>query len=56
MKIPPLESRGESIPARTGGVWVTEHTDRCWLTTEQKVALREFAPGEIGLGAKTAAS
>jgi hypothetical protein len=30
------------------------HADRCWLTPEQKVALREVAPGEIGLRPKQA--
>jgi ABC-type dipeptide/oligopeptide/nickel transport system ATPase component len=53
VKIPPLESRGESIPTHPS---TAEHTDRCWLSTEQKVALREFAPGEIGLGTKGAAA
>jgi peptide/nickel transport system ATP-binding protein/oligopeptide transport system ATP-binding protein len=42
-KVPPLEVRG----AGAG------HADRCWLTPEQKAALREVAPGEIGLRPKT---
>ena len=41
-KVPPLEARG----TRAG------HADRCWLSPEQKVALREVLPGEIGLRAK----
>jgi hypothetical protein len=44
VKVPPLEVRG----AGAG------HADRCWLTPEQKVALREVEPGEIGLRAKDA--
>ncbi|MEA2156746.1 MAG: peptide/nickel transport system ATP-binding protein [Solirubrobacteraceae bacterium] len=47
-EVPPLEQRGPTV---TGDA---AHTDRCWLPYERKVALREFQPGEIGLGAKTA--
>jgi len=36
-------------PAQTSG---PGHTDRCWLSTEQKRVLREVAPGEIGLVSK----
>jgi peptide/nickel transport system ATP-binding protein/oligopeptide transport system ATP-binding protein len=45
-EIPELEVRGPAGPG------VVEHTDRCWLTYERKQALREIAPGEIGLSAK----
>jgi hypothetical protein len=30
------------------------HTDRCWLSTEQKRVLREVTPGEVGLVSKLA--
>jgi len=42
-KVPPLEARVADEPA---------HRDRCWLSPEDKLWLREVAPGEIGLGAK----
>jgi peptide/nickel transport system ATP-binding protein len=45
-EIPPLESR---LPGKP------QHTDRCWLSPEQKRKLREVEPGEIGLGPKAAA-
>jgi hypothetical protein len=48
VQVPPLEERGPT------GAGTAPHTDRCWLPLEAKVALREFRPGEIGLGAKTA--
>jgi peptide/nickel transport system ATP-binding protein len=38
MEVPPLE-------ARAGGTQL----DRCWLSPEQKLQLREVRPGEIGL-------
>jgi oligopeptide/dipeptide ABC transporter ATP-binding protein len=41
--MPPLE-------ARVGG----DHTDRCWLSVEQKKALRVVSSGEIGLEAPAA--
>jgi peptide/nickel transport system ATP-binding protein/oligopeptide transport system ATP-binding protein len=44
--VPPLAVRGPD--GETAG----DHTDRCWLSHEQKVQLREVAPGEIGLRAK----
>jgi peptide/nickel transport system ATP-binding protein len=44
IEVPPLE-------ARLGGQ--PDHTDRCWLTPEQKKQLREVRPGEIGLAAKS---
>jgi peptide/nickel transport system ATP-binding protein len=44
VKVPALEVRG----AGPG------HADRCWLPPERKVALREVAPGEIGLRPKDA--
>jgi peptide/nickel transport system ATP-binding protein len=37
---PALEQRLEAQP---------QHADRCWLTPEEKRALREVRPGEIGL-------
>jgi len=43
VEVPPLESRLEGNP---------EHRDRCWLTVDQKLELREVRPGEIGLAAK----
>jgi peptide/nickel transport system ATP-binding protein/oligopeptide transport system ATP-binding protein len=46
MKVPALEVRGPATPG------VFPHTDRCFLSQERKEALREVAPGEIGLGAK----
>jgi peptide/nickel transport system ATP-binding protein/oligopeptide transport system ATP-binding protein len=52
-KVPPLESRGHDVASNPS---TAEHTDRCWLALERKIALREFAPGEIGLGTKAAAS
>jgi oligopeptide/dipeptide ABC transporter ATP-binding protein len=45
VKVPPLEARGPGVG---------DHTDRCWLPYERKVALREVAPGEIGLRPKAA--
>jgi len=39
-EVPPLEARLEGN---------ADHTDRCWLTPEQKKELREVRPGEIGL-------
>jgi peptide/nickel transport system ATP-binding protein/oligopeptide transport system ATP-binding protein len=48
VQVPPLEERGPT------GAGTAAHTDRCWLPLERKVALREFRPGEIGLGPKTA--
>jgi peptide/nickel transport system ATP-binding protein len=44
IEVPPLEARLEGQP---------DHTDRCWLTAEQKKQLREVRPGEIGLAAKS---
>jgi peptide/nickel transport system ATP-binding protein len=44
IEVPPLEARIEGQ---------LEHTDRCWLTPEQKKQLREVRPGEIGLAAKS---
>jgi peptide/nickel transport system ATP-binding protein len=44
IEVPPLEARLEGQP---------DHTDRCWLTSEQKKQLREVRPGEIGLAAKS---
>ncbi|MEA2148387.1 MAG: peptide/nickel transport system ATP-binding protein, partial [Solirubrobacteraceae bacterium] len=49
-KVPPLEARGAT------GASTADHTDRCWLPLERKVALREVAPGEIGLGTKASAA
>jgi peptide/nickel transport system ATP-binding protein/oligopeptide transport system ATP-binding protein len=46
VKVPPLQARGPDAPG------TEPHTDRCWLPYERKVALREVAPGEIGLLAK----
>ena len=46
VQVPALEARGN------GGPSTAEHTDRCWLPLERKLALREIAPGEIGLAAK----
>jgi len=43
---PPLQSRAEDGSA---------HTDRCWLTAEEKRSRREVRPGEIGLGEKEGA-
>src|SRR5215211_3803565 len=43
IEVPPLEARLEGKP---------DHTDRCWLTAEQKKQLREVRPGEIGLADK----
>jgi peptide/nickel transport system ATP-binding protein/oligopeptide transport system ATP-binding protein len=43
VKVPPLEARGPGAG---------DHTDRCWLTPQRKVELREVAPGEIGLRPK----
>ena len=40
-EVPPLEARVSA-----------EHTDRCWLTPEQKRERREVEPGEIGLRPK----
>jgi peptide/nickel transport system ATP-binding protein len=51
-KVPPLESRGHDVASNPSSV---DHTDRCWLPLERKVALREVAPGEIGLGTKAKA-
>jgi peptide/nickel transport system ATP-binding protein len=45
--VPPLESRLVDRP---------EHRDRCWLSPEDKRALREIAPGEVGLAAKEGAA
>jgi peptide/nickel transport system ATP-binding protein len=42
-KVPPLEARAEDNP---------QHTDRCWLSPDEKRERREVRPGEIGLGAK----
>jgi peptide/nickel transport system ATP-binding protein len=39
-QVPPLEARLGDTPA---------HTDRCWLSVEEKRTLREVRPGEIGL-------
>ena len=50
LEIPALEVRA---PAQVGGAG-SDHTDRCFLTQAQKEALREVAPGEIGLGSKAA--
>ena len=50
-KVPPLESREAA-----GSTGAHDHTDRCWLPAERKVALREVEPGEIGLRAKATAS
>ena len=44
VEVPPLEARVEGS---------SEHSDRCWLTPEQKKQLREVRPGEIGLAAKS---
>ena len=44
IEVPPLAARLEGKP---------EHSDRCWLTPEQKKELREVRPGEIGLAAKS---
>ena len=30
----------------------SQHTDRCWLTPEEKRERREVTPGEIGLATK----
>jgi peptide/nickel transport system ATP-binding protein len=46
-RTPALESRLPGDPS---------HRDRCWLTVEEKRRRREVRPGEIGLGAKAAAS
>ena len=43
MEVPPLEPRVD--PKST-------HTDRCWLTPEEKRERREVTPGEIGLATK----
>jgi peptide/nickel transport system ATP-binding protein/oligopeptide transport system ATP-binding protein len=48
IKVPLLEERGATGPG------TAPHTDRCWMSLTQKVAVREFQPGEIGLGAKIA--
>jgi peptide/nickel transport system ATP-binding protein/oligopeptide transport system ATP-binding protein len=42
-EVPPLEPR---VGPKS------QHTDRCWLTPEQKRERREVQPGEIGLAAK----
>jgi peptide/nickel transport system ATP-binding protein len=43
VKVPPLEARVEGSP---------QHRDRCWLPVDEKRAVREVKPGEIGLRAK----
>jgi peptide/nickel transport system ATP-binding protein len=45
-EVPPLEARVEGQPG---------HSDRCWLTPEEKKERREVRPGEIGLEAKSQA-
>ena len=45
-------SKCTEVPALAGQ---DGHRDRCWLSAEQKRALREVRPGEIGLGAKAGA-
>ena len=42
-EVPPLEARAADAP---------KHSDRCWLSVEQKRELREVRPGEIGLPGK----
>ncbi|MFN2616114.1 MAG: ABC transporter ATP-binding protein [Thermoleophilaceae bacterium] len=42
-KTPPLEARIDGQP---------QHSDRCWLSVDDKRARREVRPGEIGLGTK----
>ncbi len=49
--VPPLAVRGAEGAKPAG-----EHTDRCWLAHERKLALREVAPGEIGLHAPEVAT
>ena len=44
IEVPPLEAHLEGN---------TDHSDRCWLTPDQKKELREVRPGEIGLAAKS---
>ena len=44
VEVPPLEAHMEGN---------ADHTDRCWLTPEQKKELREVKPGVIGLAAKS---
>ena len=46
-EVPPLEVRATDMP---------RHADRCWLSAEQKRALREVRPGEIGLHGKEGVS
>jgi peptide/nickel transport system ATP-binding protein len=43
IEVPPLEAHVEGN---------RDHTDRCWLTPEQKKDLREVLPGQIGLADK----
>jgi peptide/nickel transport system ATP-binding protein/oligopeptide transport system ATP-binding protein len=43
-EVPPLEARLDNEP---------DHSDRCWLTPEEKLQRREVRPGEIGLEAKS---
>jgi peptide/nickel transport system ATP-binding protein len=45
-EVPPLEARVEGSPG---------HSDRCWLTVEEKRQKREVQPGQIGLEAKKTA-
>jgi peptide/nickel transport system ATP-binding protein len=40
LEVPPLEDRGAG------------HSDRCWMTLEEKREKREVRPGEIGLATK----
>ena len=49
--MPPLEVRGADGAKPSG-----DHTDRCWLSHERKLQLREIAPGEIGLQAREVAT
>jgi len=44
-EVPPLESRGAG----------SAHSDRCWLTAEEKRERREVRPGVIGLSEKVGA-
>src|SRR4051812_22211886 len=46
-KTPPLEARIDGQP---------QHSDRCWLSVEDKRARREVRPGEIGLASKREAA
>jgi peptide/nickel transport system ATP-binding protein len=46
-KSPPLEARMDGQP---------QHSDRCWLSVEDKRARREVRPGEIGLASKREAA